>query len=158
MLALQRPQSPFIPRHPGHHSGPPPLRCLKHNVVNTRSPRQRAPPPGLRRTSRQVMNGLTMPSSFSHAGTRTRAPQRRRFNTPVTATANRINGPPERRSRFPGLTKEVPDQTGRHNPFSPVDSNEDVRFPNYILCTHWIVGIQSTTNLEPSRVLDYQEK
>lgn len=116
LLALQLLQSPFIPGHPGQHSmsGPPPLPCLRHNVVNTRSPGQRAPPPGLRRTSRQVMNGLTMPSSFSHAGTRTRAPQRRRFNTPGKSNGQQNQWPSirekERRSRFPGPTKEVPDR------------------------------------------------
>lgn len=158
LLALQLLQSPFIPRHPGQHSisGPPPLPCLRHNVVNTRSPRQRAPPPGLRRTSRQVMNGLTMPSSFSHAGTRTRAPLRRRFNTRGRATANRINGPPSERKKGAHASQASPKrfQPGRHSPFSQVDSNEGVRSPNYIPCTHWIVGIQSTPNLEPSRVLE----
>lgn len=109
-------------------SGPPPLPRLRHNVVNTRSAGQRAPPPGLRRTARQVMNGLTMPSSFSHAGTRTRAPQRRRFNTLVTATANRINGPPSDRKKGAHASQASSKrlQTRRHNPFPQVDSNEDV--------------------------------
>lgn len=148
---------PFHPRAPWPtrlRTSPSPVSQAQ--VVNTRRPRQRAPPPGLRRASQQVMNGLTMPSSFSHAGTRTRAPQRRRFNTPVTATANRINGPPSERKKGAHASQASPKrfQTGRHNPFSQVDFNEDVRSPNYIPCTHCIVGIQSTPNLDPSRVLD----
>lgn len=56
-----------------------------------------APPPSSCRGQR-VMNGLAIPGSFSHAGTRRRAPRRRRrFNTRVSATTSRrVNGPPLR--------------------------------------------------------------
>ena len=118
LLALQLRQSPFIPGHGGQlRPRPPPLPRLSNHVVNTRSPGQCAPPPGLRRTARQVMNGL--PSSFSHAGTRMCALQRPRFNTPVTATANRINGPLSDRQKCAhasqASSKRI--QTWRHNPF-----------------------------------------
>lgn len=111
--AAAAPLDPGAPR-PAASPGSPRLRHLRNHVVNTRSPGRRAPPPGLRRAARQVMNGLTMPGSFSHAGTRTRAPRRRRFNAPVTATANRINGPPSDAKKgahacFPGLLGEAPD-------------------------------------------------
>lgn len=129
--------SPLHPGAPGDNcfSGPPPLPCLKHNVVNTRrSPGQRAPPPGPRRTSWQVMNGFTMPSSFSHTGTRRRAPQRRRFNTAVTATANRINGPPVQRKKGAHASQASPKrlQTGPHNPFFQVDSNAVVALISFL--------------------------